>query len=297
MNYLLRAFAIVSKKYGPSSASRCARSWSPASRRSSRAASRSASATPARACVSALIGMILRGKRRYGGYLVHVGIVLMFLGFAGQRLPEGERPRSSRPGQTATIGDYTVRFDKLAHEEDRQKEMVTGELTALVDGKEIDHAAAGEVVLPQARERADHRGRDPARAGRGPLHHAGQLRPRRGDGDAQAGGQPGGQLDLVRVHAARARRPASCCLPDSGAGADDGRAPPAGGGRGAVGGCRGHRAAGWRSARAARCCWRRDRPRRRWRAAGAEAPEPGRRPTRTGWCATSSASAAPAGTT
>ena len=32
-----------------------------------------------------------------------------------------------------------MRFDKLAHEEDRQKEMVTGELTALVDGKEIDH--------------------------------------------------------------------------------------------------------------------------------------------------------------
>ena len=31
-----------------------------------------------------------------------------------------------------------MRFDKLAHEEDRQKEMVTGELTALVDGKEID---------------------------------------------------------------------------------------------------------------------------------------------------------------
>ena len=31
-----------------------------------------------------------------------------------------------------------MRFDKLAHEEDRQKEMVTGELTALVGGKEYD---------------------------------------------------------------------------------------------------------------------------------------------------------------
>src|SRR6185369_6479304 len=30
------------------------------------------------------------------------------------------------------------RFDRLAHEEDRQKEMVTGELTALVGGKEYD---------------------------------------------------------------------------------------------------------------------------------------------------------------
>ena len=33
--------------------------------------------------VSALMGMVIRGKRRYGGYIVHVGIVLMFLGFAG----------------------------------------------------------------------------------------------------------------------------------------------------------------------------------------------------------------------
>jgi cytochrome c-type biogenesis protein CcmF len=43
------------------------------------------------------------------------------------------------PGGETKIGKYTIRFDKLAHEEDRQKEMVTGELTALVDGKTIDH--------------------------------------------------------------------------------------------------------------------------------------------------------------
>ena len=30
-----------------------------------------------------LIGLVGRNKRRYGGYLVHVGVVLIFLGFAG----------------------------------------------------------------------------------------------------------------------------------------------------------------------------------------------------------------------
>jgi cytochrome c-type biogenesis protein CcmF len=43
------------------------------------------------------------------------------------------------PGGEAKIGKYTLRFDKLAHEEDRQKEMVTGEVTAFVGGKPIDH--------------------------------------------------------------------------------------------------------------------------------------------------------------
>src|SRR3954470_9231955 len=32
---------------------------------------------------TALVGLVGRNKRRYGGYIVHLGIVLMFLGFAG----------------------------------------------------------------------------------------------------------------------------------------------------------------------------------------------------------------------
>jgi cytochrome c-type biogenesis protein CcmF len=87
--------------------------------------------------VSALLGMVIRGKRRYGGYVVHVGIVLMFVGFAGTAYQKEKEVRLI-PGNSAQLGKYTVRFDRLSHEEDRQKEMVTGELTALVDGKVID---------------------------------------------------------------------------------------------------------------------------------------------------------------
>ena len=45
--------------------------------------------------VSSLMGMVLRGKRRYGGYLVHVGIVLMFLGFAGTAYKKETRRRAA----------------------------------------------------------------------------------------------------------------------------------------------------------------------------------------------------------
>jgi cytochrome c-type biogenesis protein CcmF len=87
---------------------------------------------------SALMGMVLRGKRRYGGYIVHVGIVLMFVGFAGTAYKK-ETDVKLVPGGESKLGKYTLRFDRLAHEEDRQKEMVTGEVTALVGGKVIDH--------------------------------------------------------------------------------------------------------------------------------------------------------------
>ncbi len=39
---------------------------------------------------TATIGLVGRSRRRYGGYIVHVGIVLMFLGFAGQGYKQSE---------------------------------------------------------------------------------------------------------------------------------------------------------------------------------------------------------------
>jgi cytochrome c-type biogenesis protein CcmF len=87
--------------------------------------------------VSSLMGMVIRGKRRYGGYIVHVGIVLMFIGFAGTAYKK-EMDVKLVPGADAKIGKYTVHFTRIAHEEDRQKEMVTAEVAAFKDGKLID---------------------------------------------------------------------------------------------------------------------------------------------------------------
>jgi cytochrome c-type biogenesis protein CcmF len=88
--------------------------------------------------LSSVLGMVLRGRRRYGGYLVHFAIVLMFVGFAGQAY-QRDLELSVSAGKEQKFGRYTLRFDRLAHEEDRQKEMITGEVSVLMDGKVIDH--------------------------------------------------------------------------------------------------------------------------------------------------------------
>jgi len=91
--------------------------------------------------MSAGIGMVLRNRRRYGGYVVHLGITLMFLGFAGTAYKKEDEARLE-PGGEKVVGKYRLRFERLAHEEDRQKEMVTGEITAYInggDGKVLDH--------------------------------------------------------------------------------------------------------------------------------------------------------------
>src|SRR3954468_13017562 len=77
---------------------------------------------------TALVGLVGRSRRRYGGYIVHVGIVLMFLGFAGQGFKE-TKIANLRPGQQMTVGHFTIRHDAVKATDDGAKQMITGHLT------------------------------------------------------------------------------------------------------------------------------------------------------------------------
>ncbi len=85
---------------------------------------------------TACIGLVGRSHRRYGGYVVHVGIVLMFLGFAGEGFKKEEQV-VLKPGQQVSVGHFTVRHDALRVTSDAQKQMVTGHVTVFEDGQSI----------------------------------------------------------------------------------------------------------------------------------------------------------------
>src|SRR3954454_20464526 len=87
--------------------------------------------------VTSLIGLVGRSRRRYGGYIVHVGIVLMFLGFAGQGFHREEQV-PLKVGQQTTVGPFTIRHDALRVTSDAQKQMVTADVAVFENGKEID---------------------------------------------------------------------------------------------------------------------------------------------------------------
>ena len=86
---------------------------------------------------TALVGLVGRNKRRYGGYIVHLGIVLAFLGFAGDGFKREEQVLL-RPGQQSTVGRFTVRHNSVDVTDDGQKQMITGHVTLFEDGKEVD---------------------------------------------------------------------------------------------------------------------------------------------------------------
>jgi cytochrome c-type biogenesis protein CcmF len=85
---------------------------------------------------TALVGLVGRSKRRYGGYIVHVGIVLMFLGFAGNGFKREEQTLL-KPGEQSVVGPFTTRLDAIRVSDDGQKQMVTGYVTVFEDGREI----------------------------------------------------------------------------------------------------------------------------------------------------------------
>ncbi len=56
----------------------------------------------------ALIMLIRRYSRRYGGYIVHLGLVCLALGVIGSQIFQSERDANLKPGQSVTIGDYKL---------------------------------------------------------------------------------------------------------------------------------------------------------------------------------------------
>jgi cytochrome c-type biogenesis protein CcmF len=90
--------------------------------------------------LDALIGLVVRARRRYGGYIVHLGIVLMFFGWAGNAY-KLERKLGIYPGETVALGDYQIEYVGARATQDWQKDMITVELSVSRDG-----AKSGDLV-------------------------------------------------------------------------------------------------------------------------------------------------------
>jgi cytochrome c-type biogenesis protein CcmF len=60
----------------------------------------------------ALVSMVRRNRRRYGGYLVHAGVALLFLGIAASSAFQHVTTPTLQVGQTANVGGYAIHYDR-----------------------------------------------------------------------------------------------------------------------------------------------------------------------------------------
>lgn len=61
----------------------------------------------------AFVNLIGRNRRRYGGYIIHLGTALIALGIIGIEMFQTETQGTIPLGEKITLGDYSVTFDRL----------------------------------------------------------------------------------------------------------------------------------------------------------------------------------------
>src|SRR5712692_2397699 len=90
--------------------------------------------TPARA----LVNLVAKNNRRYGGYIIHLGVVFAFIGIVASSFFRTEVKRSVREGQSFGIGAYEITYLGLKGVETPHLESATARVEVLrADGREV----------------------------------------------------------------------------------------------------------------------------------------------------------------
>ena len=86
---------------------------------------------------SALLRLVGSNNRRYGGYVAHIGVILVALGVTASSEFRFEKQATLRPGETMQIRDYTLRFDSIWGREEPQRVVIGSVLTAFSGEREL----------------------------------------------------------------------------------------------------------------------------------------------------------------
>jgi cytochrome c-type biogenesis protein CcmF len=85
----------------------------------------------------ALAQLVRRNRRRYGGYIVHVGVAVALVAVAASTSFVHSRYATLRPGQTAQIDGYTVRYVKPTADASAQKIALGAQLAVSRGGHRV----------------------------------------------------------------------------------------------------------------------------------------------------------------
>jgi cytochrome c-type biogenesis protein CcmF len=66
-----------------------------------------------RGFAAGLLGLLATQRRRYGGYLAHLAILVFSIGIVGSQIYVVEREVTVRPGESFTVGRYSLRYAGL----------------------------------------------------------------------------------------------------------------------------------------------------------------------------------------
>jgi len=111
---------------------------------------------------SALVAIVTRNRRRYGGYIVHAGIAVLLIGVAASSSFQTSRDVFLSPGESERVGDFDVTYVRPTQSVDREENRLT--LGAVLD---VTRDGEPFATLRPSRNYYSGRGVDPAAPVRG----------------------------------------------------------------------------------------------------------------------------------
>jgi cytochrome c-type biogenesis protein CcmF len=93
------------------------------------------------------VGLLRRQNHRYGGFAVHLAVLVIALGVAGSHAWSMQKEVTLGRGESVELGGYRVRFDGLEASEESNHFKVTGSFS-LFDARAVDGAHPVAMLLP-----------------------------------------------------------------------------------------------------------------------------------------------------
>lgn len=102
--------------------------------------------------VVAHLNLVNKNRRRYGGYIVHIGVMLAAIGIAGSTFFQADTQQNLKPGETVSLNQYTVRFDGLKTANVDNHQAFAAALTVMEDGAVIGTLAPEKNYYPAVQQ-------------------------------------------------------------------------------------------------------------------------------------------------
>jgi cytochrome c-type biogenesis protein CcmF len=100
----------------------------------------------------ALAALLVRNHRRYGGFVVHLGVVILFIGVAGSSGYGTQLEQTVGLGETLSIGRYRLQFEGLAQAEAGTHVMVQAGFSVRNDDHPVGRLEPAKLFYPQQQQ-------------------------------------------------------------------------------------------------------------------------------------------------
>lgn len=96
----------------------------------------------------ALAGLVARNRRRYGGYIIHVGFAVLLLGVAVSSSFDTSRDIRLRPGETVRVGGYDFTYERPTSKLASEKITLGADVRVSRDGTPITRLHPARELYP-----------------------------------------------------------------------------------------------------------------------------------------------------